>query len=93
MASDDMDALKYMYAYSCGGEFERGYVNAHMEHLGLYEKIKEAFAGKEPAGVRVYESIKKIAEEEHKDLDSLLRGNAIYAIWVDEQREQEQEQE
>lgn len=60
MASDDMDALKYMYAYSCGGEFERGYVNAHMEHLGLYEKIKEAFAGKEPAGVRVYESIKKI---------------------------------
>ena len=35
-----------------------------------------------------YESIKKQAEEEHRDLDSLLRGHARYAIWMDEQQKQ-----
>lgn len=87
-----INTAPYAYDYMFG--FYETAMDAFLDrdHKRMEKRIEETieYIKKTPEW---YESIKKIAEEEHKDLDSLLRGNAIYAIWVDEQREQEQEQE
>ena len=55
-----MDALKYVYEYSNQPSYERGYVDAHLRGKALYSALADAFSGKTPIGVRVYESIRKI---------------------------------
>ena len=54
------------------------------------EKLIEETIERIKGSTEWYESIRRQAEEEHRDLDSLLRGHARYAIWMDEKQRQEQ---
>jgi hypothetical protein len=55
------------------------------------EKLIEETIERIKGSTEWYESIRRQAEEEHWDLDSLLRGHARYAIWMDEKQRQEQQ--
>ena len=55
------------------------------------EKLIEETIERIKGSTEWYESIRRQAEEEHRDLDSLLRGHARYAIWMDEKQRQEQQ--
>lgn len=75
--------LKYGIDYTSSTRYERGYIEAHKRHRGLYEEIHGAFDGKTACGVRVYESKRKIAradtsKEELPDraMDYLVFSNA-----------------
>ena len=59
-AAGGMDGiLKYVFDYWSSPDYEPGYIDRHLAHLPLYEKIETFFAGKKPVGVRVYEFEKK----------------------------------
>ncbi len=75
--------LKYGIDYTASPHYERGYIEAHKRHRGLYEEIHEAFDGKTACGVRVYESRHKVActdssdqESPDRALDYLMFSNA-----------------
>jgi len=75
--------LKYGIDYTASPRYERGYIEAHKRHRGLYEEIHEAFEGKTACGVRVYESKRKVARADSFDqelpdkaLDYLMFSNA-----------------
>ncbi len=55
------------------------------------EKLIEETIERIKGSTEWYESIRRQAVEEHRDLDSLLRGHARYAIWMDEKQRQEQQ--
>ena len=55
------------------------------------EKLIEETIERIKGSTEWYESIRRQAEEEHRDLDSLLRGHARYSIWMDEKQRQEQQ--
>ena len=55
-----MDALKYVYEYSNQPSYDQGYVRAHTKNAELADEISRVFAGKNPVGIRVYESVRKI---------------------------------
>lgn len=63
-ATDDMNALKYFYEYTCQPDYERGYVEAHARHAKLREEIAEIFNTKTAVGVRVYETMRKLETAE-----------------------------
>lgn len=54
--------MKYMLDYNSSAGYERGYINAHMKNLPDYEKLAATFDGLQPAGVRIYESMRKIED-------------------------------
>ena len=54
--------LKYGIDYFSDADYEKGYAKAHELNCGVYEKIDEMFQNKTHCGVRVYESMKKIAD-------------------------------
>ncbi len=54
--------LKYMLDYNSSPRYETGYIDFHLKHQPLYEKIHAAVAGKMPQGVRVYNSMAKYAD-------------------------------
>ncbi len=77
-------AYNYMFGFCETAQF------AFLDHdHQRMEKLIEETIERIKGAPEWYESIKKQAEEENKNLDSLLKGHAKYAIWVDEQREQE----
>ena len=54
--------LKYGIDYYSNADYETGYANFHERNLELYDKIDGFFRGKKHCGVRVYESMKKVAD-------------------------------
>ena len=58
--------LKYAIDYISSSDYERGYIQAHKRNRELYREIDAFFGDKRLCGVRVYESMKKVADA---DLD------------------------
>ena len=54
--------LKYGIDYISNADYETGYAALHDRNRALYRKIDAFFSGKVSYGVRVYESMKKIAD-------------------------------
>ena len=54
--------LKYGIDYVSNPNYENGYRKFHKKNLPTYEWIHKHFDGKTPCGVRIYESMKKIAD-------------------------------
>lgn len=54
--------LKYGIEYNSNADYEMGYVLLHEHNRELYPQIDELFSQKASCGVRVYESMKKIAD-------------------------------
>ncbi len=62
MLTPDLGVLKYFYHYPCRPEVERGYIDAHIKAMPVYEQMMRAFHGKCEVGVRVYEKMEKLRE-------------------------------
>lgn len=58
--------LKYMFDYHSPANYERGYVDAHVDNMELYGQISKAFSGKQATGVRVYQFPEKFVETSQK---------------------------
>lgn len=54
--------LKYGIDYYSNADFETGYAKFHERNCELYKKIDTIFTNKVHCGIRVYESMKKIAD-------------------------------
>lgn len=54
--------LKYSFDYTSDCDYERGYNEAHIRNMPVYEAIDKMFAGKKPVGVRVFDSMRKFAD-------------------------------
>lgn len=54
--------LKYGIDYTSNADYETGYARFHERNRTLYQDIQRVFLPKESCGVRVYESMKKIAD-------------------------------
>lgn len=54
--------LKYAIDYYANADYETGYVKRHVRNLPLYREIDRYFGGKRHVGVRVWESMKKVAD-------------------------------
>ena len=84
-----INTAPYAYNYMFGFCETANFAFLDHDHQRM-EKLIEETVERIKGAPEWYESIRKQAEEEHRDLDSLLRGHARYAIWMDQQREQEQ---
>ncbi len=49
------EILKYMLDYTASPDYEKGYTNAHIKNMPIYEKIKELREGKENVGFYPFE--------------------------------------
>ncbi|MBQ8850637.1 MAG: hypothetical protein IJ011_09925, partial [Clostridia bacterium] len=58
--------LKYAIDYTSSVDYERGYIKAHKRNRALYRSIDMMFGNKRACGIRVYESMRKVADA---DLD------------------------
>ena len=56
--------LKYALDYTSKADYETGYTRFHQRNIPLYGAIDKAFGEKRSCGVRVYESMKKVADME-----------------------------
>lgn len=56
--------LKYALDYTSCADYEKGYTCFHQRNIPLYAAIDKAFGEKSSCGVRVYESMKKVADME-----------------------------
>lgn len=56
--------LKYGIDYTSNPDYEKGYARFHEKNREIYNGIDEMFSGKTHCGVRVYESMRKIADME-----------------------------
>ncbi len=54
--------LKYGLDYVSHADYETGYATLHERNRALYAAIDRLFGGKHSCGVRVYESMKKVAD-------------------------------
>ena len=54
--------LKYMLDYTSKNEYERGYIDRHLEHQDIYTAIDRISEGKKNVGVRIYEALNKIED-------------------------------
>lgn len=54
--------LKYMLNYNSKNEYERGYIERHLEHQDIYKEIDRISADKTAVGVRVYEILHKLED-------------------------------
>lgn len=75
--------LKYGIDYTSNADYETGYALFHERNASLYKDIDRVFGDKKNCGVRVYESIKKVADievptkvNESVDIQSLLFSKA-----------------
>jgi hypothetical protein len=71
--------LKYGLDYTSNADYEVGYARFHERNAALYKEIDRIFGGKKSCGVRVYESMKKVADMEvptkvnsHVDIEALF---------------------
>ncbi len=58
--------LKYGIDYTSDSGYEQGYARFHERNREIYNGIDDMFSGKKHCGIRVYESMKKIADMEMK---------------------------
>lgn len=65
--------LKYGIDYNSEPYYEQGYARFHEKNREIYKNIDEMFSGKTHTGVRVYESMKKIADME---MDTAVNNGA-----------------
>ena len=79
--------LKYGLDYTSSIDREKGYAKFHERNRAIYKGIDEMFGGKKHVGVRVYESMKKIADMEMKtavnddpDLEYLVQSKAARTL-------------
>ncbi|MBR5295986.1 MAG: hypothetical protein IKU24_05295 [Clostridia bacterium] len=56
--------LKYVFDYFSNADYETGYVRAHIKNEKVYENLPLFFDGKNPVGIRVWETQRKISEME-----------------------------
>lgn len=56
--------LKYMLDYVADADYETGYIDAHVDNSEIYKAIDEAFSDKECVGVRPYNKVHLIENEE-----------------------------
>ncbi len=56
--------LKYGIDYTSSIDYETGYARFHERNRELYKGIDEMFSGKKHCGIRVYESMNKVADME-----------------------------
>lgn len=54
--------LKYMLDYTSKNEYERGYIDRHLENDSIYNDIHRIFGEKTACGIRVYEAKNKIED-------------------------------
>lgn len=91
--------LKYGIDYVSNADYETGYATLHQRNKALYAGIDRLFAGKTGCGVRVYESMKKVADREASSAVNgslkieelffsqaarMLAGNAIPTVYTGE---------
>ena len=62
---------KYTLDYYADAEYENGYNRKHIQNQQIYAQIENAFTGKTPVGVRVYETMCKF---ENMDVPSYHEG-------------------
>ena len=62
MLTKNVGVLKYFYHYPCKPETERGYINAHLAAADTCAELQRAFYMRKEIGVRVYESMHKLAK-------------------------------
>ena len=79
--------LKYGIDYTSAPSYEKGYAKFHERNREIYKGIDEMFSGKKHVGIRVYESMKKIAEMEMEtainsgaDLEYLFQPKAARTL-------------
>ncbi len=60
-------SLKYMLDYASSPNYETGYIDRHVKHMGDYEKIHSMFDTMKSTGVRVYETLHKFADSDLSD--------------------------
>ncbi len=83
MATGELDGImKYMYCYEHSIDYEKGYINAHLNNSKLREEIGEIFQDKKAVGVRIYEAMHKLEnwvlpEKTEKGIAKQLEG----AFW------------
>jgi len=65
--------LKYGMDYNSEPYYEQGYAKFHEKNRSIYKGIDEMFKGKKHTGIRVYESMKKIADME---MDTAVNAGA-----------------
>lgn len=58
--------LKYVLDYYSPADYEKGYVDAHVKNLPVYEKIRKHFSDKKAVGVRVFSSDRVFSETHEK---------------------------
>lgn len=68
--------LKYGIDYYSPVDYETGYAERHERNRTIYAAVERLFSGKRPAGVRVYETLHKLADAE---IPEALRGTTAYA--------------
>lgn len=57
--------LKYVLCYANHTHYERGYVDAHVRNEADLKAVEKAFGGLSDAGVRIWESMKKIEDADY----------------------------
>lgn len=62
--------LKYMLDYTSSGNYERGYIEKHLDHEDMYEKIESLFVPKKAEGIRVYQALNKIEDADFSYVDT-----------------------
>lgn len=79
--------LKYGLDYHTNADYETGYAKAHERNSENYKGIQELFSDKESCGVRVYESMKKVADlvvptkvNDRADLEDLFFSKAARTL-------------
>lgn len=67
-ASGEMDGIhKYMFDYTSSADYERGYLDRHIENIPLGKQIDELFSDKCAYGIRIYESMNKLEDADFTD--------------------------
>jgi len=73
--------LKYTFDYTSGADYEKGYVEHHLQNKGIYDFIEKYFSDKICLGVRIYENIDKIKTmifEENTDIPKVI-DNSLFS--------------
>lgn len=60
--------FKYMLDYTAAPDYENGYIRRHVRNTPVYEQLETLFGGKDCAGVRVYEAMRKFPDADMTDI-------------------------
>ncbi|MBR4961072.1 MAG: hypothetical protein IKY52_09265 [Clostridia bacterium] len=77
IANGTPDILKYMLDYTYDPDYETGYIRRHNHTKILRDSIADSFADTEPAGIYVYEAMRKL---ENMDCTGIPEGQLAYRL-------------